>query len=163
MTSWNNARVKTKLIAALGALTAATLLAASAGAAESVKVEHAWVRAPAPGQKTAGAYVELTSARATALVAAASPAAARVELHSMTTEGGVMRMRALERIELPAGRTVRLAPGGLHIMLFDLKQPLKVGEKVALVLSLQTPGASPATLAVDAEVRATPPSAAHQH
>src|SRR5687767_1644133 len=90
---------------------------AAAGEAErSVKVANAWVRAPAPGQKTAGAYVELTSDRDAALVGAGSPAAARVEMHSSSVEGGVMRMRALPRIELPAGRTVKLAPGAIHLM-----------------------------------------------
>ena len=116
------------------------------------------MRAPAPGQKTASAYVELTSDRDAALVAAGSPAAARVEMHSMTMEGGVMRMRALPRIELPAGKTVKLAPGGMHLMLIDVKQPLKAGDKVPLVLSVQPSGQRRAcrssTLQLEAEVRA---------
>lgn len=130
--------------------------AASTGS--SVKIADAWVRAPAPGQKTAGAYVELTSDRDAAVVAAGSPAAARVEMHSTTTEGGVMRMRALPRIELPAGKTVKLAPGGTHLMLIDVKQPLKPGDKVPLTLSVQpagpAAGTSLTTLQVEAEVRA---------
>jgi copper(I)-binding protein len=139
----------------------ALLLVASTAAAVDVKVENAWARAPAPGQKTASAYLELTSGSNAALVAAASPLAERVELHSMTLDGGVMRMRALPRIDLPAGKTVKLAPKGLHLMVFDLKQPLKAGDKLPLVLTIQPAGASATTLKIEAEVRAAAGGHAH--
>jgi copper(I)-binding protein len=133
------------------------LHAFGASAAETVKFANGWVRAPAPGQKTAAAYIELTSDRNAAVVAAGSPTAARVEMHSTSTEGGVMRMRALERIELPAGRVVKLSPGGTHLMLVDLKQSLKPGDKVPLVLSVQPTGSSAGTalttINVELEVR----------
>ena len=145
-------------------LAALAFAPAVASGSESVKVANAWVRAPIPGQKTASAYVELTSNGNAALVAAGSPVAARVEMHSMSHEGGVMRMRAVPRIELPAGQTVKLAPGGLHLMMFDLKQPIKPGDKVALTLSVQpsgpTAGMSLTTLSLEAEVR---PAAATAH
>lgn len=144
------------------AFLAAIFLVSAVHAAQSVKVGDAWVRAPAPGQKTAAAYVELTSDRITALVAAGSPAASRVEMHSMTMDGGIMRMRPLARIDLPAGQTVKLAPGGMHLMLIDLKAPLKAGDKVQLVLSLQPSGTSLTTLTLEAEVRAASPSP-HTH
>jgi periplasmic copper chaperone A len=134
-------------------------------AAESVKVANAWVRAPVAGQKTAAGYLELTSDRNLALVAAGSPAAGRVEMHSTTMDGGVMRMRALPRIDLPAGQTVKLAPGGTHLMLLELKQPLKAGEKIPLILSLQPsePAAtSLTTVTVEAEIRASGASS-HSH
>ena len=140
----------------------AAALVAPAASAQSVKVANPWVRAPAPGQKTAGAYVELTSEANATLVAAGSPLAERVELHSMTLDGGVMRMRALSRIELPAGQTVKLAPGGSHVMLVGLKQPLKAGDKVPLVLSVQSSGTSLTTLKIEAEVRAVG-AESHQH
>lgn len=130
--------------------------------AQSVKVANAWARATAPGQTTASAYVELTSDTQAALVAAGSPLAARAELHSMSMDGGIMRMRALPRVELPAGQTVKLAPGGLHIMLLELKQPLKAGDKVPMVLTVQSSGASLATLKLEAEVRTGPPES-HKH
>ena len=140
--------------------------APAAFAAQGVKVENAWVRAPVAGQKVAGAYVELTSESNAALVAAGSPFAGRVEMHTMTTEGGVMRMRAVPRIELPAGQTVKLAPNGVHLMLFELKQPLKLGDKVPLTLSIQptgaTAGMSLTTLTLEAEVR-TGAAPAHTH
>jgi copper(I)-binding protein len=132
--------------------------------AQSVKVGNAWVRATAPGQKTAGAYVDVTSDSNAALVAVGSPVAARAELHSMSTEGGVMRMRALPRIDLPAGQTVKLTPGGMHVMLIDVKQPLKAGDKVPLVLSVQSSGMSLTTVKLEAEVRTAPPEApSHGH
>ena len=145
---------------------ALTVMAPLAACADGVNVKNAWVRLPAPGQTTASAYVELTSARDAALVAVGSATAARVEMHSMTVEGGVMRMRALPRIELPAGQAVKLAPGGRHFMLIDVKQPLTAGDTVPLVLSVQTSGPSSGlsltTLNVQAEVRAAAP-AAHNH
>ncbi|HYC49305.1 MAG TPA: copper chaperone PCu(A)C [Burkholderiales bacterium] len=134
----------------------------TAKSASSVQVSNAWLRAPVPGQKTAGGYLEITSARNAALVAANSPAAGRVEIHESTTEGGVMRMRAIPRVELAAGRTVKLAPNGVHLMLFDLKRPLKAGEKVPLTLSVQHAGAAPQALQVELEVRAAA-SGAHHH
>ncbi len=134
----------------------------SGAAAADVKIDNAWARAPAPGQKTASAYVELTSAADAALVSASSPFAGRVELHSMTLDGGVMRMRPLSRIELPAGRTVKLAPNGMHLMVLDLKQPLKVGDKLSLVLRIQPMAGSATTLKIEAEVRPAAPSG-HVH
>jgi len=139
-----------KRVATLIALCSITL---AAGAAE-LKIDNPWARAPAPGQKTASAYAELTSPSDAALVSASSPAAERVELHSMTMDGGVMRMRAVPRVELPAGKTVKLAPNGLHFMLFGLKQPLKGGDRIPLELSIEGAGGEPTTVKVEAEVRA---------
>ncbi|HEX2830369.1 MAG TPA: copper chaperone PCu(A)C [Burkholderiales bacterium] len=146
------------LLTGLGAL-----LLASGAFGQSVKVENAWARATVPGQKTGGVYVDLTSPADSALVAAASPVAARGELHSMSMDAGVMRMRSLPRIELPAGKTVKLAPGGLHVMLVDLKQPLKAGDKIPVTLSLQGPGAAPTTLKLEVPVRAADAPAEHGH
>jgi copper(I)-binding protein len=147
-------------------VTAALVCAALAPAAfaQSVKVENAWARATVPGQKTGGIYADLTSASDAALVAAGTPVAARAELHSMSMDGGVMRMRALPRVELPAGKTVKLAPGGMHVMLVDLKQPLKAGDKVPLTLSVQSSGSAPTTLKLEVPVRAADsPADAHHH
>jgi copper(I)-binding protein len=151
-----------RIICTMCVLIGAALIA-PAVSAQSVKVAGAWVRATAPGQKTAGAYVDLTSDSNAALVAAGSPVAERTELHSMSMDGGVMRMRALPRIDLPAGQTVKLAPGGVHIMLVDIKQALKPGDKVPLVLSVQSSGSALTTLKIEAEVRAAAPGEPHQH
>jgi copper(I)-binding protein len=141
----------------------ALLFIASAAAAADVRVENAWARSPAPGQKTVSAYVDLTSASDAVLRSAASPLAGRVELHAMTLDGGIMRMRSIARVDLPAGKTVKLEPGGLHLMLFDLKQPLKPGDKLPLVLNIQGPAASATTVKVEAEVRAPAAAGAHVH
>lgn len=108
--------------------------------------------------------MELVSRTPQALTGVASAAAARAELHSMSMEGGVMRMRPVARIELPAGKAVKLAPGGLHIMLVDLRQPLKPGEKVPLTLTVERPGAaSRSSFTVEAEVRDAGSGTDRQH
>jgi len=152
-----------KLYAAvfLGALIAAPVISAPVFAAEAITVGNAWARATAPGQKAAGAYMELTSPADAALVGVETPVAARAELHLMSMDGGVMRMRAVEKIELPARKAVKLAPGGLHVMLIDIKQPLKTGDKVPLTLTVRGAGAALSTIRVEAEVRAVPAHSGH--
>lgn len=137
--------------------------AAPAAAAQPAGVKDAWVRAPAPGQQVAGAYMELTARARLALISVASPVAGRVELHSTAVEGGVMRMRPVDRIDLPADKPVKLAPGGLHVMLMDLKQALKPGDRVPLTLTVQRPDSSRAVFTIEAEVRAAAPGPAHHH
>jgi len=124
---------------------------------EAVTVAHAWVRATAPGQRVAGAYLEISSAAPSRLVAASSPVAGSVEIHSMRLENGIMTMRQLESLELPAKQTVKLEPGGLHIMLLDLKSPLKPGDKVPLRITLQYADRSKTVVEVQAEVRSAAP------
>jgi len=147
---------------ARAALAAFGVLLAAAAQAQPASVKDAWVRAPAPGQKVAGVYMEIVSRTHSALVAVASPVAARAELHSMALEDGVMKMRPLERIELPAGTAVKLAPGGLHVMLIDLKQPLQRGEKAPLTLTvLQLDSGSRSVFTIRAEVRDADAKAHH--
>ena len=146
-----------------GALVVVSALSVAAFAAEPVGVRNAWARPTAPGQKTAGAYMELESATAAVLVAVESAAAAKAELHTMSMDGGVMRMRPVRKIDLPAKKTVKLAPGGLHVMLIDVKRPLKEGDKVPLALTVQTPDGAKSTIKVEAEVRAAGGGAEHRH
>lgn len=132
--------------------------------AQPVTVKDAWVRAPAPGQKVAGAYMVLVSSTDLTLTAVTSPAAARAELHSTSMEEGVMRMRPVASIELASKKAVKLAPGGLHIMLIDVKQPLKTGDKVPLTLTVQPADlSSRSVITVQAEVRAAAAENAHRH
>ena len=148
----------------LTALIAGCTVPAGKAQAQLVTVKDAWVRAPAPGQKVAGAYMELESRTDLVLTAVASPAAASAELHSMSVQEGVMRMRPVARIELPPGKAVKLAPGGLHIMLIGVKQPLKPGDKVPLTLTVQRADFSgPSVFTVQAEVRAAVAENAHRH
>ena len=103
-----------------------------------IRADQPWARATAPSQSVGGGYVTLTSPANDRLVSATSPAAARVELHEMRMDGPVMRMRELPTgIALPAGQSIALAPGGLHIMLMDLKAPLVAGQTVPLTLRFE--------------------------
>lgn len=144
---------KTYTTILLGALLALPVLSSPGFAADAVSAGHAWARATAPGQNTAGVYMELVSAADAALVGIETPVAARAQMHSMRMDDGVMRMRALEKIDLPAGKAVKLAPGGLHVMLLDLKQPLKVGDTLPLTLSVRS-ASGLSMIRIVAEVRA---------
>jgi copper(I)-binding protein len=136
------------------AIAAWCALGAAPVAAQSVEVKGAWIRGTVPGQVGTGAFMEITSKRAARLVAAASPAAAVVEIHNMKTEGGVMRMFAVDGLDLPAGRTVKLAPGGYHVMMQNLRQPLKAGDRVPLKLTFEMADKTRETLDLTVEVRA---------
>jgi len=89
-----------------------------------VRVDGAWARATVAGQTGTGAFMALTASEDLKLVSVTSPAAGVAEVHEMKIEGEVMKMRAVPTLELPAGRTVHLKPGGYHLMLMDLKAPL---------------------------------------
>jgi copper(I)-binding protein len=115
----------------------ATATGAFAQVQQLPKVEGAWVRSSVPGQQGTGAFMKLTAREAMKLVGISTPVAAVAEVHEMKMEGDVMRMRAVKELDLPAGRTVELKPGGYHLMLQDLKQPLVQGSTVALTLSFR--------------------------
>jgi copper(I)-binding protein len=121
--------------------------------AEPLKVSDAWVRASAPGQKVGAAYMTLTSSADLILAKVQSPAAGTVEIHSMTMKNGIMRMRLMETLPVPAGQATRLAPGGFHLMLFDLKKPLKAGDKVPFTLQLKDKQGQMTTLKIVAPVK----------
>lgn len=114
-----------------------TLCCVSSVAMAEVAITDAWVRATAPGQKVGAAYMTLTSDADSTLVAVASPNAGEVEIHSMTMNNGVMKMRMLKALPLTANKPEKLAPGGFHLMLFDLKAGLKAGDKVQFVLDFK--------------------------
>jgi periplasmic copper chaperone A len=143
----------------LSALFLSFLIATPALAAD-IKVENAWVRAPAPGQAVVGGFMDITSSGDAKLVSANSPVAGTTELHEMSMKEGVMLMRQVPAIPLPKGQVVKLEPGGLHIMLIDLKKQLKTGDKVPMVLKVQI-GKTQQTLKITAEVR--DPLAAGMH
>lgn len=130
------------------------LLAQTAMAADiNIKVEDAWIRATAPGQQVAGAYMQITSPVNATLLKVQSPVAGRMEIHLMRMKHGVMEMREVQTLALPKGETVKLAPGGFHLMLFDLKQPFKEGETVPIKLIIQMPDKKRETVNVVAQVR----------
>ena len=102
-----------------------------------VSITDAWVRANAPGQSVGAAYMTLRSPQDNTLVSVKTAAAGSVEIHSMTMNDGVMKMRMLDELALKAGKSEKLAPGGFHLMLFDLKKPLNTGEKITFKLSFK--------------------------
>ena len=107
-------------------------------AADAVKVDSAWVRSTLAGQDVSAAYMTLTSQRDTQLIRVESDVTQSVEIHSMTMQNGVMKMRMLKELTLTAGKPYKLAPGGYHLMLFDLKKPLTAGDRVNFVLTFQS-------------------------
>lgn len=132
---------------------AAALAGAALPGLGAVTAQDAWVRGTVPGQDTSGAYMKLVSTSNVALVRAESPASKAVELHSMRMEGGVMKMRNEPRLELSAGKTIELAPSGLHLMLVGVSRPLKPGETVPLKLTFETQNGSSEVVEVSAKVQ----------
>lgn len=142
-------------------LIAAVVVPSAARAADAIRVIDPWARATLPGQKVGGVYMEIISPRQARLTGVASPIAGAAEVHSMTMDSGTMKMRAVEALDLPAGRPVKLAPGGYHVMLFDLKKPLVAGENVPLMLVIEDAGRRTYKIAVTAIVRAAGRGADH--
>ena len=122
-------------------------------AAAQVAVTDAWVRGTVPGQKVTGAFMQLKSPTGAALVAVTSPVAKLAEIHEMKQDGGVMRMRAVDKVALPAGKSVEFKPGGYHVMLMELSQPLKEGDHVPLTLTYLDKAGASRTVTVRATVR----------
>ena len=126
---------------ATAALAAGLMIGTAASAlASDITATDAWARARIPDARAGGAYVTLTNTGAApdALIAAASPVADVVEIHTHRHVDGVMRMEQVEEIPLPAGETVTLQPGGLHIMLIGLREPLAEGKHFPVTLTFRT-------------------------
>src|SRR4051812_44005941 len=151
----------------------ALAFAASAQAHEykigTLQIGHPWARATPKGATVGGGYLTITNNGTTAdrLVGGSSPIAERFEVHEMSMDGNVMRMRPVkDGLEIKPGQTVKLEPGGLHIMLVNLKQPIKEGERVKGTLTFEKAGS------VDVEYAVVPVGASpggksehsdHQH
>ncbi|MDD5365112.1 MAG: copper chaperone PCu(A)C [Gallionellaceae bacterium] len=131
--------------------------------ADTVKVDNAWVRATAPGQQVAGAFLDLTADADMTLVGAASPAAKVVQLHTMTMDNGMMVMRQLKEVVLAKGKTVSLKPGGMHVMLIDLNGPIKEGSKTPVTLIVRGADGKEQKVTVEMEARAVGGMQRHMH
>jgi periplasmic copper chaperone A len=156
------------ILLALGA--AMMMAAASLAQAQSLKVEGAWVRSAVPGQQGTGGFMKLTASEPMQLVGVSSPVAGVAQMHEMKMEGDVMKMRAIAKLDLPAGRTVELKPGGYHLMLMDLKQPLVQGSTVPISLVFRDAKGGESKLDLTVPVRvsalaggAATPADAHKH
>jgi len=107
----------------------------------SIKIENAYTRATVPGQQVAGGFMKIENKGiADQLVSVSSPAAGEVQLHEMAMEGSVMKMRQVKDIAVPAGGSIELKPGGLHLMFINIKAPLSPGESVPVKLKFAKAG-----------------------
>ena len=110
-------------------------LTIGAAQAQTVEVKDAWIRTPVQGQKSTGAFMKITAKENMKLVSVSTPVAAVAEVHQMKMEGDIMKMRAVTGgLDLPAGKTVELSPGGYHLMVMDLKAALPKGSTVPFTL-----------------------------
>lgn len=146
------------------AVAGVTMLVVATASAQTT-VKDAWIRGTVAQQKATGLFAHITSTGGGRLVSASSPVAGVVEIHEMSMDGGVMKMRALSQgLELPAGKAVELKPGGFHVMLMDLKQQLKDGDAVAVTLVVEGKGGQRETIELKAPVKAVnAPAAMHKH
>ncbi len=110
-------------------------LAAAAAPAQTT-VTEAWVRGTVGQQQATGAFMRITSAQGGKLVSVSTPVAGMAEIHEMKMDGNTMQMRQVPALDLPAGKMVELKPGGYHLMLMDLKMPMKPGALVPLTLEV---------------------------
>ena len=142
-------------------------LSATTAFAGDIEIKAPWVRGTVAGQTATGAFMEITSKSGASLVGAASPVAGVTEVHEMKMDDGVMKMRAVARLDLPAGKPVILGPGGYHVMLMNLKQMIKTGDSVPLTLHFEGKDRKVEMLEVVAEVRdltsKAPAANPHQH
>ena len=131
---------------------------------EPVTVSNGWVRSTGPGQKGSGAFMKITAREATRLVGVSSPVAGVAEVHEMKMDGDVMKMRAVPALEIPAGGTVELKPGGYHLMLMDLKQALPAGSSVPVTLIFKDGKGAESRVEANLPVSAAAPAGkAHAH
>jgi len=144
---------KKRLISVLSLTLIASLLWSCAKKEPHVEISNAWTRATQEGQDVGAAYMTLTANTDLTLTSIESSATEDVEIHSMTMEGGVMKMRMLEELPLKAGAPFELAPGGFHLMLFDLENPLKAGDQVSFTLHFKDKQGKELTLNISSPVK----------
>lgn len=142
------------------------LFSAGIAAAADLEVASPWVRGTVPAQKATGAFMQLSSKGGVSLVGVGSPAANIVEIHEMVMDNSVMKMRAVPRLEVEAGKVLELKPGSYHVMLIDLKKPLAKGDIVPITLRVEGKDKKVEAVEIKAEVRdltARTPAPAMEH
>lgn len=159
----NSQHIKKAIAGATLALAALSAVAHSYKLGE-IDIGHPYARPTREGQTVGAGYLKLANkGPVDRLVSATSPAAGSVEIHSMSMEGDVMKMRQVDAIELATGQTVELKPGGYHLMLMGLKAPLKVGEKFPLTLKFEKSGEVVVTVNVEEPKPKSEATGAHKH
>ncbi len=141
----------------------AALMSLPTLAQAEVTVTEPWVRATVPGQQATGAFMVLQATEAAQLLGASSSLSKQVEVHEMAMDNDVMRMRQVEKIELPAGKAVELKPGGYHIMLLGLDKQVEEGSSVDITLQIQNAAGQKEDVKVSAPVRALNSKAGQGH
>ena len=136
-----------------GILVATAMLALFARQAAAddatLKIEHAWARATPGSAQNGVAYMTIESTAPDRLLSASTPVAGKAEVHENTTENGVMKMRLAGPLTIDPGKTLELKPGGYHVMLMEMKQPLKAGETFLLTLTFEKGGTRQVTVMVE--------------
>ncbi len=136
----------------------------SSSAWAQIRIEQSWARATAPGSTVAGGYMLIRNQGvADRLVAASSPAAAKVELHVHINDNGVMKMREVRGYDVPAKGSFELKPGGAHLMFMDIWRPFKEGEKVPVKLKFEKAGEVSAEFHVGRLGGSAAPDSHHKH
>lgn len=148
--------MKNSLLAVLGFLVMGLNAGAYSGALHAqskgdLEIEKPWARATAPGAAVGGGYLVIRNKGAAGdrLVGVSSPVSARVEIHEMAMEKDTMRMREVKGVDVPAKKSVEFKPGGYHLMLIELKAPLKQGDKVPVTLRFEKTGEVKTELVVE--------------
>jgi periplasmic copper chaperone A len=140
-----------------------TAVCAVSAFAQNVTVTDAWARATVQGQKATGAFMKITAKDNTKLVGVSSPVAGVAEIHEMKVDKEVMKMAALPNgLDLPAGKSVELKPGGYHVMLMDLKAPLAKDTTVPVTLTFQDAKGVKSNLELKVQVGMQAPMMQHQ-
>ena len=135
-----------KLLAVAACLVVASTALAQTG---QLEVSNAWARATPAKVENGVAYLTIRSPTPDRLVSVSSPVAKKAELHTMEMAGMVMKMRPLAGLDIPAGQSVTLKPGGEHIMLMGLNGPLREGQSFPLTLTFEKAGAREVTVPVE--------------
>lgn len=128
-----------------------------------VSVKDAWMRATTPTQTAGGAFMSISSSNGLTLVGASSPLAGRLEFHEMRDDHGIMRMRRIEQISIPANTVTQLAPNAFHVMLMDIKQQLLEGSSVPLTLTLVDANGFRVDIPVNVKVVPVSTRVPHEH
>ena len=157
--------MKLNLIISTAALTlASAFVHAHSFKLGAIDIGHPYARPTVAGQPMGGGYLSLDNqGRDDKLVSATAAVSASVELHSMSMEGDVMRMRQVDAIALPTGKLVELKPGGYHLMFVGLKAPLKAGDKFPMKLKFQNAGEVEVTVNVEVPKAAGDAAVEHKH
>lgn len=141
----------------LSAMFIASILISACSKQDSIEIKNQWVRASNDGQDVSAAYMTIVSNEDTSLIKIDSDVADVIEIHSMSMENGVMKMRMLDTLDLIAGKPTELSPGGFHLMLFDLKKPLAAGKEAHFTLHFKNKAGQEKTISVTSPIKAEAP------